>query len=151
MPLRPGIGRAVTGLGRLATRTGDFAGRHPGLVFGGIAVAGARSAHPFRKMDAVIEDAFLGDPDAKGKMVRSVVNTTLMNSNIPIQFNDPKLSIRRQDVYGTPEDPPPEPLPEPYIPYGVTSPPYPRGQSPYLTGSNPNGSLVFGLYNDRLK
>lgn len=137
------------GAGRVVRSSARFVERHPMLFAGGAAMAGLRAAHPLRALDASIEDAALGDPDAKGKIIRASINTGLQNMGVPVQFINPSQSLRAEAVAAL--DEPVDPSIDPYVPFGTTGPAYRRGQNPYPTGYNPDGSVVFGLYNERLK
>ena len=123
--LRKGIGKAV----QLTNNSrGAFTGRHAKGLAVGAAGLGAWSAHPFASTAGVA--GLLGIPTSNPTATGSIVADIFLNdpdaernilmASINTAVSDTIMSDRR------------------------------RSQVESITNTNPSGSLVFGLYNERL-
>lgn len=137
----------TAGMGmRTAGRAANFAVRHPALTLGTAAAAGMFTAHPLQKTGAVLEEGIWGDPNALSKITLGKYNTFAQNLGIPMQIrSSPYERQRRAALVGGEIAPPPIPS-EDTLYRAATR----LSTRPRPTGMNPDGSLVFGLYNDRL-
>lgn len=123
---------SATGIRRAARGGARFLGSHPRLIVGGAAIAGAVAAHPLRPASQAFQEQVFGDRQAVRKSMVAAVNTGLSDA-----LMDPYY--RRQTEFLSRN-------------YNVGNAGYSYYGSGYISSvANPNGNIVFGLYNDRMK
>lgn len=114
-----------SGIGKVV----DFAQRHPAAVVGSAAAIGAYRAHPWRKFSGI--GAVAGLP-TKPWARDSIVSDMFLGDPNAIAKINRAAATRAIDSLVSPYT-------DPDIPYGSRGP------------MGPSGSMVFGMYNDRLK